>query len=321
LPETLPVTRITGRSAILTIGMPVFNGERYLPAALASLLNQTFSEFELLIQDNASTDRTREMCRSFAATDARISYQRNERNLGAAKNYNRVLDRASGRYFKWAAHDDVCKPDYLRRCIEVLEQQQDVVLCHSQSEAIDPAGKRLGIYADEPEAMDAHCWQRFARVILPPHYCIPVFGVMRRSVLEKTIRHGDWVGADRNLLAELALHGKMRLVDELLFQRRHHAESSISKFPDERMRAAWFKRAAEADTGGSELASRKKTRVYPTWRRLQEYRRAINRVPMSSRERIACRAVLMRWFCGRHHTGKLNAALLLKDLRPIPESC
>jgi len=292
----------------LSIGLPVYNGERYLPAALASLVNQTFKDYELIIQDNASSDRTQEMCEAFVATDRRIRYQRNPANLGAAANYNLCLQQARGTYFKWAAHDDVCQPEFLQACIEALDNDPALVLCHSKSEAIDHQGKKLGIYDREPQAMEDQCWQRFAHMILEPHYCIPVFGVMRRNVLEKTIRHGDWVGADRNLLAELALHGKVKLVSEVLFQRRHHPDSSISKFRDERLRGAWFRDQAD------------KKRTYPTWRRLREYWAAIGRVELNAYERMACRLTLLRWLAGRHHTDKANVLMMLRELGPMPEA-
>lgn len=292
----------------LSIGLPVYNGERYLPAALAGLMNQSFRDFELIIQDNASNDRSEDICRSFAATDPRIRYQRNPVNLGAAANYNLCLEQARGEYFKWAAHDDVCLPGYLQACIAALDHDPGVVLCHSLSMAIDQRGRRLGVYDREPAAMEEKCWRRFAGVILEPHYCIPVFGVMRRHVLEQTVRHGDWVGADRNLLAELSLHGKLQLVPELLFQRRDHPDSSISKFPDERKRAAWFRPRQEP------------MRTFPTWRRLQEYLAAIRRAPLSGGERMACRLTMLRWLAGRHHAGELNLRMMLKELWPVRAS-
>ena len=174
--------------------------------------------------------------------------------------------------------------------------------------AIDQRGRRLGVYDREPSAMDEKCWQRFARIILEPHYCIPVFGLMRRLVLEQTIRHGDWVGADRNLLAELSLHGKLHLVPDILFQRRDHPGSSISKYPDERKRAQWF------------LGQQEPGRTFPTWRRLKEYLAAINRVPLSGGERMACRLTMLRWLAGRHHAGELNLWMMLKELGPVPSS-
>ena len=295
----------------LSIGLPVYNGENFLASALDSLLGQTFVDFELIVCDNASTDGTAEICRVFAANDARIRYHRNERNIGAAGNYNQALALARGHYFKWAAHDDICHPRFLEACIEVLDGRPDVVLCHSRSEGIGDRGEVKGYYGQE-RAFDAESpTQRFWQAISTPHVCIAVFGVMRREVLLKTIRHGNWVGADRNLLAELCLHGKIALVPEFLFQRREHAEASIHKFEDEDERLAWF----DPDRSGR--------RSFPTWRRVHEYRRAIGKAPLSAGERLACYAQLPRWLLARHHTGPRNIGQMAREVmrafsRPKP---
>ena len=96
----------------VSLGFPVYNGERYLAAALDSLLGQTFRDLEVVICDNASTDRTAELCAAYAARDARVRYHRNPTNLGAAPNFNRTFELSRGEYFKWAAHDDVCAPTF-----------------------------------------------------------------------------------------------------------------------------------------------------------------------------------------------------------------
>ncbi len=295
MPESVPQ---------LSIGLPVYNGERYLAAALGSLVDQAFTDFELIICDNASSDGTEEICRAFAAADPRIRYQRNPENLGAAKNYNRTVELARGRYFKWAAHDDVCAPDYLLRCVTWMDQYPNTVLCHSLSAGIDENGNRLGRYDQEVETMQNIPWQRFWRMISVPHVCIPVFGVMRLETLRKTPMHGEYVGADRNLLAELSLIGQIRLIPEELFQRRHHAEASISKFKDERERLAWFNPALSGSGSGSR----------PTWRRLREYAASIRRVHLTSLQKLLCSLQLLRWLGARHHDGPINGSLLLKEL-------
>lgn len=286
----------------LSIGLPVFNGEDYLAKAIGSLQDQTFRDFELIISDNASTDRTGEICRVFASTDARIRYLRNDTNLGAARNYNQTLEAASGEYFKWAAHDDLCHPHFLAECVAVLDAGPDTVLVHSASCGIDEQGTVIGQYAQERSFDQDRPSQRFGEVILRPHVCIAVFGVMRRQVLLQTIRHGDWVGADRNLLAELALHGRIRLIPKVLFKRRAHEESSIHRFEDEHERLSWF------NPGHRGRLS------FPTWRRLAEYRAAIARVPLPMGERLGCYRQLGRWLLGRHHTGVGNARLLAGEL-------
>ncbi len=290
------------QAARLSIGLPVFNGENYLAAALDSLLGQSFSDFELIICDNASTDRTPEICRVFAASDKRIHYHHNGTNIGAAGNYNRTLSLSRGEYFKWASHDDVCHPDFLEKCVEVLDTRPDVVLCHSRSEGIGSRGEVKGYYGEELAFDAPQTAQRLWQVISRPHVCIAVFGVMRRNILLRTIRHGDWVGADRNLLAELSLYGKIELLPEFLFQRREHAEASIHKFEDESERLAWFDPA---------LAG---TLSLPTWRRLQEYLKAVHRGPLDASERIGCYAKLARWIGASHHTGPRNAQLMLREI-------
>ncbi len=286
----------------LSIGLPVFNGARYLPQALAALIDQTWSDYELIVIDNASTDKTEEVCRAFASVDKRIRYFRNTENLGAARNYMLTLHHARGAFFKWAAHDDVCAPTFLARCIEELASRSDVVLCHSQSRKIDADGRVGGLYDHEVEALDELPSHRFRRMIRTPHYCIPIFGVMRTEVLRATPGHGGFVGADRNLLAELALHGKIRLIPEPLFERRQHAQTSLAMFRDERARLAWF----EPKHHGR--------RSFPTWRRLREYGASIRRAPLSPAERIQCLAELGGWLAGRHHTGVYNAKLMLREL-------
>lgn len=286
----------------LSIGLPVYNGENYLAAALGSLLDQDFRDFELIIADNASTDRTAEICRVFAADDKRVRYLRQPENLGAAANYNRTLEEARGEYFKWAAHDDVCRPGFLSACIAVLDRRPDVVLCHTRTDGIDERGAVKGFYAEERAFDQARPSERFWTAISTPHICSAVFGVMRREVLLGTIRHGDWVGADRNLLAQLALAGKVVLLPEHLFQRREHAEASIHRFENEDERRAWFDPRAP------------RRRFRHTWRRWREYARAVRGAELDTAERFACYRCLLRWPLARHHTGPRNVSLLLREL-------
>ena len=108
--------------AKISIGLPVFNGETYLQTALESLCAQTFEDFELLIVDNASTDRTGEICRKAANHDRRIKYFRNTENIGAAKNFNKAFEISNSEYFKWAAHDDICAPQFLEKTAHIINE-------------------------------------------------------------------------------------------------------------------------------------------------------------------------------------------------------
>lgn len=111
---------MTDDKPLVSIGMPVYNGERYIRQALDSLLAQDYANFELIISDNVSTDGTQGICLEYAARDERIRYYRNETNLGALRNFNRVFELSSGKYFMWAAHDDVWNPAYVQEVLALL---------------------------------------------------------------------------------------------------------------------------------------------------------------------------------------------------------
>src|SRR5438105_14597753 len=138
--------RLYSNRPAISIGMPVRNGEKYVSQAIDSLLAQTFTDFELIICDNASTDRTERICREYAAKDGRIRYHRNERDIGPAQNYTRCFGLARGTYFRWHAHDDVCEPTYLARCLAVLQRDPSVINCHSLTRVIDERGQTLRDY-------------------------------------------------------------------------------------------------------------------------------------------------------------------------------
>ncbi|MEO1397469.1 MAG: glycosyltransferase, partial [Pseudomonadota bacterium] len=97
---------ISAKPPLVSLGLPVFNGADYLAEAIESILNQSLADFELILCDNASSDQTESICRSFAERDARVRYIRQARNLGAAANYNLAFEEARGTFFKWCAHDD-----------------------------------------------------------------------------------------------------------------------------------------------------------------------------------------------------------------------
>jgi glycosyltransferase involved in cell wall biosynthesis len=120
-----------GQFPRVSIGMPVYNGERYIEQAIESILAQTFSDFELIISDNASTDRTADICRSYAVRDRRIRYCRNETNIGYGRNQNLVIELSSGEYFLCAHHDDVRAPQCLERFLEIHEKNPTVVLSYT----------------------------------------------------------------------------------------------------------------------------------------------------------------------------------------------
>jgi glycosyltransferase involved in cell wall biosynthesis len=221
----------------VSIGLPVFNGERYLEEALRSILSQTYRAFELIISDNGSTDRTREICERYARQDARIRYTRSPVNRGAAWNFRRVFELARGEYFKWAAHDDVLEPDFLRCCVEALDTDPTLVVVQSATREIDAKGRRRGFYAATVGSADP-C-ERF-RLALDTKYPFELFGLMRASVLGRTSLIGPSPQSDLDLLQQLVLLGDFGRIERPLFSRRSHAESYTDGGLSYREGLAWM---------------------------------------------------------------------------------
>lgn len=213
----------------VTIGLPVYNGERHVAEAIESILAQTYANFELIISDNASTDRTEEICRGYAESDPRVRYYRQPVNLGAAPNFNRLFELAEGsKYFKWAAHDDWIAPSYLRMCVGELENNPDAVLCQSLVEIVGEGGKRLDTYDHTASGANLARPSDRMRARLYGH-CMGIFGVIRSDVLASTDLIGMHQLGDRTLLLELAMCGRSLLVPRRLFFNRDHS-GRFSKF-------------------------------------------------------------------------------------------
>lgn len=232
-------TRVGTAEPLVSIGMPVCNGENYLRQALESVCSQTLTDLEIVISDNASTDATEAICREFAARDPRIRYVRQPRNLGAGPNYNFVFHASHGRYFKWAAHDDYMDPEAMAVCAAALEADPETVLCHPRLIDVDAGGAVL-VEHDRGATGLGPAPDRFFKVIQIGHNCAEVFGLTRRSALLETGLIRDYTDSDRTLLGELALRGRLRQVDGARFYRRIHANKSDKVYRTYHERAAWF---------------------------------------------------------------------------------
>jgi glycosyltransferase involved in cell wall biosynthesis len=240
----------------VAIGLPVYNGHNYLPAAIDSILAQSYGDFDFLISDNASTDGTEEICHAYAQRDRRIRYIRQAKNVGAAANHNLTVRMTDSPYFKWAAHDDLLAPGFLATCVDVLDRDPTVVLASPASMLIDEAGMPLSYSAELGGMIDRSgvCWPttpeendglmasdptlRFEAVMLKMVMCVEIFGLMRRSTLLRTTLQGPFGGADKAVLAQMSLLGRFWLGEETLFFRRCHAQQFSAS--NGAYRAMWF---------------------------------------------------------------------------------
>ncbi len=213
----------------VSIGLPVYNGENFLEEAVGSILNQTFHDFELIISDNGSTDKTQEISERYAALDPRIRYYRHSRNRGAAWNFNHVFHLSRGSYFKWAAHDDLITPGFLENAVKVLDDDPEVVLCSSLTmirygagENEEPSPTPRLTKSDDPDP-----FVRFRDSIAVKHWCFDIFGLFRSNILKKTPLIKDYIGSDRVLLSIIAVTGKIHILDDFFYINRDHSDRSI----------------------------------------------------------------------------------------------
>jgi glycosyltransferase involved in cell wall biosynthesis len=282
----------------LTIGLPVYNGEKYLAQSIDALLGQTYENFELIISDNASADATSDLCGQYARSDSRVRYVRQPRNIGAAPNHNFLVREARGELFKWAGADDLFASDLLQRCITELDEHPEVVLAHSWTAAIDSANNvtqtlEYPLATNSPSAPE-----RFRTMLFGTGQADSgliraddMYGVMRTQVMRRVAPQNSYYHSDRVLMTEVALHGPFRQVPEWLYFRRDHSDRPQHASPTVR---GWC----------ANLDPRRANKfLNPTPRLVAEfiwgYVAAIGRSPLSIADRGQCYKYLAEWIVNR----------------------
>ena len=218
--SSVPVLHLA-HPPLVSIGLPVRNGERYLAEALDSLLAQDYPNFELIISDNASTDGTQRICGEYVKRDDRITYHRLEQNVGAIRNFNQVFELAKGKYFMWAAFDDLRDPRFMSACVAALEAHPEAVLCCTGMNFIDEKGNHVEsprrAYAVRPIGST-----RVERVgqIAQGEAWFDIYGLARRDVLATIRRQVPTWGFDVVVVLEMCLRGTVLMVPEPLFSYR-----------------------------------------------------------------------------------------------------
>jgi hypothetical protein len=283
---------LTERCAMrkVAIGMPVWNGEKFVSEAIESILGQTYGDFELVISDNASTDATAEICRSYAKHDTRIRYFRQTKNIGAGPNHAEVFRLSAGRYFKWASHDDFLAPEFIDECVRVLDADEAVAVCCPTTVLVNEDGSPLH-YSPQFDAMvDSYgnLWrvtenmsltsadpaERFAAVLCNMDLCFEIYGLIRRSALARASAMPSYYGGDKVVLAELSLLGRYHLLEAPLLHRRCHPTQSSSP-QTSRYRAMW-------------ISGRRFQLVPPQLRLLAGYSQAVLWAKLTPVQRLRC---------------------------------
>jgi len=284
----------------ISIGLPVYNGERFVVQAIESVLNQTFPDLEFVISDNASTDRTEEICRDYAARDKRVRYHRNEVNIGANPNFRRVFALSTAEYFKWVTHDDMQTLDFVEKTLPIMEQDPGVVVCYPRVAVIDESGKvikRRSYGLDTSADLTMHPQHRLGKILWINWGSPPLYGVMRSCILRKTPLLGTTYAADQILLAELSLHGRFYEVPEDLLLHREHAYRSVHT---NRSRHALAVFQDPSNAGRI---------IFPAWRVLRDYLAAIRRAPLSPQQRLECGVHMLRWV--KYHREEMTEDIVI----------
>jgi glycosyltransferase involved in cell wall biosynthesis len=269
-------------SPIVTIGLPVYNSERYVEQSLDSLLRQTYRNFVLIISDNASTDRTSLICKKFADADRRVVYFRNETNIGNPRNFNRIVELTNTRYLKWSTADDFWAPTFLERALETMERDPSIALCYPRAVLVNAEGGHLQDYDDSLHLVQDDPVERFLSLLQNIRLAHQHLGVIRMSCLRKTHLLGVHVASDINLLAELTLHGKFVELPERLYFRRIHEDSG-----------SW-KRGDAAHEAKRYHASGAKQVAFTRWRGHVGFYSAVSRSPLPMLSKLRIYQFLLR---------------------------
>lgn len=296
----------------VSIGLPVYNGERYLSRAFDSLLGQTFRDIELVVSDNASTDATAELCRGYAARDPRVICTRNDSNIGIAANHNKTLAMARGELFKWASHDDEYHERFVEACVEAMDAAPPhVALVYTQAQVIDENGVTGELRSDAVASDDPAPHRRLIQFLRHASLFNFYFGLMRTETLRRTTGLGLYPMSDNVLFAELAMLGELREIREPLLRLRVHGGRSLRAHVTAQARRELF----DPSLAGKRVLLSLQDRVQ------LELVKAALRTPQRAADKAACLAVaaaLPPWSRLRNFVGLQKERLLRPGRRPSP---
>jgi len=261
----------------LSFGLPVWNGEASIRRCLDSLLTQDFSDFEVVVSDNASTDGTSQILEEYAARDPRVRVSRNQENIGQIENVNLVFRQSRGEYFRWIGVSDWLEPQYASRCVEVLDADPGAILVTTYFRIHQDDGTtRYEEY--QGERVDSERPERrFARMLWFYHAgdakYDPIYSMIRRNALERThlIWMMDW--GDRMMGAELSLLGRFKHLPECL---AHRGKGSGEKQWDHQKLLQRYHPIRYRELSA------------PAWRIFKGLLSIIRAAPLNRRQRVRC---------------------------------
>ena len=225
----------------VTIGLPVYNGEKFIHKCLDSLLNQTFENFVIIISDNASTDNTKKICQEYSQKDKRIQYIRQEKNIGLLPNFNFVLEQSNSEFFMWMGVDDYILPDYIKKNMDILVSNSNVVGSVSKikpynfsdssinkidSRFIDFTKKLRNRFKKLNAFSISGNYDQKVRNYLTGSTCQVIYGIFRTEKLQKSIIPSLFVGLDWAEMLNILKFGDIHVINEVLMYEFEGGRSS-----------------------------------------------------------------------------------------------
>lgn len=277
---------------LVSIGIPVFNESRFLRQSLEALILQDYPAIELIISDNASTDETQKICLEYASKYDWISYYRFDKNQGPTKNFNYVLQTATGKFFMWAAGHDLWASNFLTACVEILESHPKAIIAYGSSQWIDENNENFGREYGWVDTRGMDVIARYFTIFWGNMH--PILGVIRKEMLsEYTLT--STVGVDLIILSHLILKGDFIHAVETSWSRREFRTESSHKDK--------IKRYQSEDYG---LATSVFDKIFPLVRLPLELSKAVIQSKQPLSVRLLILLLLLPSFPLRYISGKRN---------------
>ena len=229
---------------LVSVGLPVYNGEKTIETALDSLLAQDYKDFELIISENASTDRTLEICQRHSLVDSRIRISRKTKTTGALENFISVLQEARGKYFMWASADDYWSPEFISSLVKELEDHPDAGVAMCATERLGDNSKLFDIirFTGKANPNEMNYFRMALSLASTKKYNLYFYGLFRTKLLKDAAKQmPNTLGLDRLFICQVALATHLRYVDKPLYVRKQH-----SIFPSEKDTSEGARRRASS---------------------------------------------------------------------------
>lgn len=267
----------------MVIGLPVYNGQKYLAAAIESHLSQSFGDFDLVLADNGSTDATPAICADFASKDKRVKVLRSPENRGILWNHRRVLEaiESPAQYFRWAGADDIVGPGLFEAMVDMLNARPEVEAVIPDTKNINGQGEIIGSMARALDLQSPDVYERARDVLLADYQHVVAYGLLRASTLRALRTGPNYIGWDPIFIWELALRGQIVQAAGPVLLRRWH-EGSISRVKTTKEMRKWVEPHAKAGIN------------FPHWTWSYERLRSLLHTPLSTRDKWRVGRILAR---------------------------